>query len=172
MNAIGYARFYCRSHAAVIRVYDSADWKWGPSRLLTQRPFASRFTDTDSEGAAPGAPSVRQVRRSSSRRSDSRSGLFSETIQRWSAAHWRGLISRLHGPVAQPRMLSGLVTGDMLCFSTKSRGPVAQRLEQGTHNPLVPGSNPGGPNPSKCIACAKSSGGGELNNFHSPVRGC
>ncbi len=24
-------------------------------------------------------------------------------------------------------------------------GPVAQRLEQGTHNPLVPGSNPGGP---------------------------
>jgi large subunit ribosomal protein L19 len=26
-------------------------------------------------------------------------------------------------------------------------GPVAQRLEQGTHNPLVPGSNPGGPSP-------------------------
>src|SRR5690606_1497778 len=25
------------------------------------------------------------------------------------------------------------------------RGPIAQRLEQGTHNPLVPGSNPGGP---------------------------
>ena len=25
------------------------------------------------------------------------------------------------------------------------KGPVAQRLEQGTHNPLVPGSNPGGP---------------------------
>jgi hypothetical protein len=24
-------------------------------------------------------------------------------------------------------------------------GPIAQRLEQGTHNPLVPGSNPGGP---------------------------
>ena len=29
----------------------------------------------------------------------------------------------------------------------KQRGPVAQRLEQGTHNPLVPGSNPGGPSP-------------------------
>jgi PilZ domain len=27
----------------------------------------------------------------------------------------------------------------------QSRGPVAQRLEQRTHNPLVPGSNPGGP---------------------------
>ena len=26
-----------------------------------------------------------------------------------------------------------------------SNGPIAQRLEQGTHNPLVPGSNPGGP---------------------------
>jgi hypothetical protein len=31
-------------------------------------------------------------------------------------------------------------------FNSKRRkGPVAQRLEQGTHNPLVPGSNPGGP---------------------------
>ena len=29
--------------------------------------------------------------------------------------------------------------------STYVIGPVAQRLEQGTHNPLVPGSNPGGP---------------------------
>jgi hypothetical protein len=28
---------------------------------------------------------------------------------------------------------------------TYEDGPVAQRLEQGTHNPLVPGSNPGGP---------------------------
>jgi hypothetical protein len=37
----------------------------------------------------------------------------------------------------QPRMLSGLVTEDMLCFSTKLRGPVAQRLEQGTHNCLT-----------------------------------
>jgi hypothetical protein len=30
---------------------------------------------------------------------------------------------------------------------TYKNGPVAQRLEQGTHNPLVPGSNPGGPSP-------------------------
>ena len=35
-------------------------------------------------------------------------------------------------------------------------GPVAQRLEQGTHNPLVPGSNPGGPNFQKSeIRCQK-----------------
>ena len=27
----------------------------------------------------------------------------------------------------------------------KESGPVAQRSEQRTHNPLVPGSNPGGP---------------------------
>src|SRR5437667_4705150 len=32
----------------------------------------------------------------------------------------------------------------MLC-ETACGGPVAQRLEQWTHNPLVPGSNPGGP---------------------------
>jgi hypothetical protein len=35
-------------------------------------------------------------------------------------------------------------------YATRCRyqnGPVAQRLEQGTHNPLVPGSNPGGPTP-------------------------
>jgi hypothetical protein len=25
------------------------------------------------------------------------------------------------------------------------QGPIAQRLERGTHNPLVPGSNPGRP---------------------------
>ena len=29
--------------------------------------------------------------------------------------------------------------------SVSSFGPVAQRLEQGTHNPLVVGSNPTGP---------------------------
>jgi hypothetical protein len=34
-------------------------------------------------------------------------------------------------------------------------GPVAQRLEQGTHNPLVPGSNPGGPSPESFQAEAK-----------------
>jgi hypothetical protein len=30
-------------------------------------------------------------------------------------------------------------------FIAQTTGPIAQRLEQGTHNPLVPGSNPGGP---------------------------
>ena len=30
-------------------------------------------------------------------------------------------------------------------FEQEMKGPVDQRLEQGTHNPLVPGSNPGGP---------------------------
>ena len=30
-------------------------------------------------------------------------------------------------------------------MSVSSFGPVAQRLEQGTHNPLVVGSNPTGP---------------------------
>src|SRR3712207_6824284 len=30
-------------------------------------------------------------------------------------------------------------------FALPRNGPIAQRLEQGTHNPLVPGSNPGGP---------------------------
>jgi hypothetical protein len=41
--------------------------------------------------------------------------------------------------------VSGLVTGDLRCLIPLSSGPIAQRLEQGTHNPLVPGSNPGGP---------------------------
>ena len=34
---------------------------------------------------------------------------------------------------------------NILLAFTEVNGPVAQRLEQGTHNPLVPGSNPGGP---------------------------
>jgi hypothetical protein len=36
------------------------------------------------------------------------------------------------------------------------KGPIAQRLEQGTHNPLVPGSNPGGP--SLRFGASKSEG--------------
>ena len=52
---------------------------------------------------------------------------------------------QLEEPTEQIRMLSGLVTSGLLCFNCWLRGPVAQRLEQGTHNPLVPGSNPGGP---------------------------
>ena len=35
--------------------------------------------------------------------------------------------------------------GDGVEDSWFSVGSIAQRLEQGTHNPLVPGSNPGGP---------------------------
>src|SRR4029453_19032747 len=42
-------------------------------------------------------------------------------------------------------MLSELVTSCLLWFNSWLSGPVAQRLEQGTHNPLVPGSNPCGP---------------------------
>jgi hypothetical protein len=38
---------------------------------------------------------------------------------------------------------------DVFTYSYR-RGPVAQRLEQRTHNPLVPGSNPGGP--TNCFA--------------------
>src|SRR5262249_56944495 len=37
-------------------------------------------------------------------------------------------------------------------------GPVAQRSEQGTHNPLVPGSNPGGPTTSLEMALTASGG--------------
>src|SRR5947209_13419192 len=43
-----------------------------------------------------------------------------------------------------------------ICYDLvpKKHGPVAQRLEQGTHNPLVPGSNPGGPT-IRFLACAR-----------------
>ncbi len=33
----------------------------------------------------------------------------------------------------------------LIDISAEKQGPVAQRLEQGTHNPLVAGSNPAGP---------------------------
>ena len=42
-------------------------------------------------------------------------------------------------------VLSGVGHQGMICFNARLSGPIAQRLEQGTHNPLVPGSNPGGP---------------------------
>src|SRR5437763_16969576 len=47
-----------------------------------------------------------------------------------------------------------------ICYDLlpEKHGPVAQRLEQGTHNPLVPGSNPGGPSfISEFIFAAQSS---------------
>ena len=37
-------------------------------------------------------------------------------------------------------------------------GPIAQRLEQRTHNPLVPGSSPGGPTKMKSEAVQQSPG--------------
>src|SRR5205823_10272481 len=42
-----------------------------------------------------------------------------------------------------------------ICYDLvpEKHGPVAQRLEQGTHNPLVPGSNPGGPSPESFRGC-------------------
>jgi large subunit ribosomal protein L19 len=48
-------------------------------------------------------------------------------------------------------------------------GPVAQRLEQGTHNPLVPGSNPGGPSPNWMILSCNSPPG--VGSSASPASG-
>lgn len=44
-------------------------------------------------------------------------------------------------------------------LATDPAGPIAQRLEQRTHNPLVPGSNPGGPTKFKFknIRCSPES---------------
>jgi hypothetical protein len=36
------------------------------------------------------------------------------------------------------------------------KGPIAQRLEQGTHNPLVVGSNPTGPRPRSPNAASRT----------------
>ncbi len=54
-------------------------------------------------------------------------------------AHPRSRPAAIRGPVRRPTALTRPQT------ATPLRGPIAQRLEQRTHNPLVPGSNPGGP---------------------------
>ena len=47
-----------------------------------------------------------------------------------------------------------------------SRGPIAQRLEQQTHNLLVPGSNPGGPTKRLYRDCGwRSLAEFEISNF-------
>ena len=50
-------------------------------------------------------------------------------------------------PSARAVLFKGRV--EFRCEGVEDRkvgvGSIAQRLEQGTHNPLVPGSNPGGP---------------------------
>jgi hypothetical protein len=55
-------------------------------------------------------------------------------------------------------------------------GPVTQRLEQRTHNPLVPGSNPGGPTSESLLMalwCCQASGGhkrrGNRRGNHVPA---
>jgi hypothetical protein len=53
--------------------------------------------------------------------------------------------------LAGPVYLS-LVTGHFLAAECRAKGPIAQRLEQGTHNPLVLGSNPGGPTTKNGVA--------------------
>ena len=50
-------------------------------------------------------------------------------------------LRRLGLTCCDPLRYSKIVIGRSICH----RGPVAQRLEQGTHNPLVGGSNPSGP---------------------------
>src|SRR5437667_11088460 len=52
---------------------------------------------------------------------------------------------------------------------TCENGPIAQRLEQGTHNPLVPGSNPGGPNRFRISDSRLRKGGTESKIRLRPV---
>ena len=52
----------------------------------------------------------------------------------------------------KPQTLTQLFQAVIDCKST-CYGPIAQRLEQGTHNPLVKGSNPFGPSHLQKFAC-------------------
>ena len=45
-----------------------------------------------------------------------------------------------------------LASQDHVRWSKVGKGPIAQRLEQRTHNPSVPGSNPGGPTRRPCLS--------------------
>jgi hypothetical protein len=59
--------------------------------------------------------------------------------------------------IKELRKLTQLQWGAIDLSSTCThKGPVAQRLEQGTHNPLVGGSNPSGPTSSKFLMQRKS----------------
>jgi hypothetical protein len=51
--------------------------------------------------------------------------------------------SSARGAAIEPQCVNGALNH----FGSSCNGPIAQRLEQGTHNPLVAGSNPAGPNP-------------------------
>ena len=71
---------------------------------------------------------------------------------RWKFWYPKALVSRLfrHRQDARMPLRSeqeyGTSHGQLVaCGRLTSEGPVAQRLEQGTHNPLVRGSNPCGP---------------------------
>jgi hypothetical protein len=48
------------------------------------------------------------------------------------------------------------------------KGPVAQRLEQGTHNPLVGGSNPSGPTSNRGAISAGVNGNKDVEGLVRP----
>src|SRR5439155_21790879 len=60
----------------------------------------------------------------------------------------------LHRPPFHRNFCRRLAKQAFLEFYSLCRGPIAQWLEQATHNRLVPGSNPGGPTPSEMITCS------------------
>src|SRR5437016_2655064 len=70
--------------------------------------------------------------------------------------------------ISRPRSTSQRGWSPEVCYVLllDRGGPVAQRLEQGTHNPLVPGSNPGGP--SFCLTRSRRGGGETAECWQSP----
>src|ERR1039458_1264358 len=80
-------------------------------------------------------------------------------------------MSRTYGslPRAKSKGVPALQLRDE-CVRYGRRGPVAQRLEQQTHNLLVPGSNPGGPtnpiNDGKRIGSISFTWAVSVNAFH------
>ncbi len=56
------------------------------------------------------------------------------------------------------------------CHATQTLGAVAQRSEQRTHNPLVPGSNPGGPISTYAVMFLSWCGAAFAPLCHRPLR--
>ncbi len=128
------------------------------SRIQLQQRNCSRFTrdfsrrSTDSNSQRTAASFKPTFRRPQCKKIPPGAGGACST--RFIRADWRELRRQFPGRPAEAGNGSPFHASLFaLCYpatkvggtSRQRSGPVAQRLEQGTHNPLVPGSNPGGP---------------------------
>jgi len=118
---------------------DSADWQ----RQALDRTEAGRAQPTPARAALHARQGENRIEQRTRGAAPRRPSLYRR--------HGAHVLLRVGHDVSRTRELLARVyhiaAGRAGPYTTHRRGPIAQRLERGTHNPEVQGSNPCGPTP-------------------------